>query len=144
MLAGPRDGSWGSRLERFPNVHWLGLLTPGEARGVIADCDVALNPCVLNDWTESAIPVKIFDYLAEGRPIVSTPMRELSIFGDAIYVAAADEFVDAIERALRANSPPAIARRRALSDRYTLQQRADRAFELISQRSVEVGRERLA
>src|SRR5206468_11247684 len=49
VLVGPRARGWGRTLEPFRNIHWLGSLKPGEARGVIADCDVALNPCVLNE-----------------------------------------------------------------------------------------------
>ena len=117
---------------------------PDEARGVIADCDVALNPCVLNEWTEVAVPVKMFDYLAEGRPVVSTPMAELHIFGDLIETAAAGDFIPAIERALVMDGPEAVARRREASKRFTLQDRARRAFELVTQPSVEVTNQRLA
>src|SRR5207245_10198317 len=100
VLGGARSQSWGETLKGLANIHWLGPLRPDEARGIIADCDVALNPCVLNEWTEDALPVKIFDYLAEAKPIVSTPMRELRIFGNLLELASADGFVSAIERAL--------------------------------------------
>jgi len=144
LLAGPRDPAWGRRLDGLPNVHWLGKLAADEARGVIADCDVALNPCFLNEWTESAIPVKIFDYLAEGRPVVSTPMAELDIFRDVIEMAPADQFVEAVERALQDAGSEAAARRRAASERFTLQDRARRAFELVSSAPVEATSRRLA
>src|SRR5205823_8105734 len=122
VLVGRRARLWGRTLGGLPNVHSLGALSPAEARGVIADCDVALNPCVLNEWTADALPVKIFDYLAEGKPIVSTPMRELAIFGDLLELAPADRFVSAIERALSQDNPGAAARRREMAGRYTLQE----------------------
>lgn len=132
VLAGPRQGSWGCRLERLPNVHWLGAVRADEARAVIADCDVALNPCVLNEWTRTALPVKLFDYLAEGRPVVSTPMSELNVFKDLITVATAGEFIPAIERALATDDAGAAKRRIEASRRFTSQDRARRAFELIT------------
>ncbi len=138
VLAGPRDRLWGRSLETLTNVHWLGAMRPDEARGVIADCDVALNPCVLNEWTKTALPVKIFDYLAEGKPTVSTEMGELDMFGDLIELAPAAQFVSAIERALAEHSPEAVARRREASKRYTLQERARRAFELVTEVREEV------
>jgi glycosyl transferase family 1 len=132
VLAGPRARTWGRTLEGLPNVHWLGSLKPEEARGVIADCDVALNPCVLNEWTADALPVKIFDYLAEARPIVSTQMAELERFGDLIELVPAERFVSAIERALTVDNPQQAARRRETAARFTLQDRARRAFELVT------------
>ncbi|MDQ6711521.1 MAG: glycosyltransferase [Candidatus Dormibacteraeota bacterium] len=133
VLAGPREGDWGRRLESQPNVHWLGTLKPEEARGVIAGCDVALNPCVLNEWTETALPVKVFDYLAEGRPVVSTPMAELDIFKDLVELVSGAEFVPAIERALLTDDPHAIRRRTQAAGRFTMQDRARRAFDLLTQ-----------
>jgi len=133
VLAGPRARSWGHTLEGLPNVHSLGRLTPGEARGVIGDCDVALNPCVLNEWTAEALPVKIFDYIAEGKPIVSTPMTELEMFKGLVKLAPRGAFITAIERALHSNTAQLATRRRETAQRFTLQERARRAFELVTQ-----------
>jgi glycosyltransferase involved in cell wall biosynthesis len=138
LLAGPREPGWGKSLDRLPNVHWLGALSPAQARGVTAACDVALNPCVLNSWTEHAFPVKIFDYLAEGRPVVSTPMAELDLFGDLVVQVSQGQFVSAIERALSADSPGSVGRRIEIARQFTLQERARRAFELVSEGRVEV------
>jgi len=131
VLAGPREGNWGRQLERLTNVHWLGTVKPDEARGLIAACDVALNPCVLNEWTAEAFPVKVFDYLAEGRPVVSTQMSELDIFKDLIELVPSGQFVAAIERAMATDGPEAVSRRRHASQRFTAQDRARRAFELL-------------
>lgn len=144
VLAGPRARSWGQRLERLRNVHSLGRLTPEEARGVIADCDVALNPCVLNEWTAHALPVKIFDYLAEGKPIVSTPMAELSAFAGLIELSVGATFVNAIEHALQSNTAQLEASRREMAQRFTLQARARRATELVSESRHEVSSQRPA
>jgi|ERR1700730_1265032 len=144
VLAGPRARSWGHTLQALPNVHSLGKLTPGEVRGVIGDCDVALNPCVLNPWTADALPVKIFDYLAEGKPIVSTPMTELHAFDDLIELAAGATFVNAIEHALQSNTPQLAVRRREMAERFTLQERAQRATALVSESRHEVASQRPA
>jgi len=131
VLAGPREGNWGRQLERLPNVYWFGPVKPDEARGLIAACDVALNPCVLNEWTEEAFPVKVFDYLAEGRPVVSTQMSELDIFRDLIELVPSGQFVAAIEQAMATDGPEAVSRRKQASQRFTAQDRARHAFELL-------------
>jgi glycosyltransferase involved in cell wall biosynthesis len=122
----------------------LGKLTPGEARGVIGDCELALNPCVLNEWTADALPVKLFDYLAEGKPIVSTAMSELHTFGGLIEVAPEDAFVEAIQHALESDTRQLAAQRREMAARFTLQARARRASELIFESRHEVATKRPA
>jgi len=144
MLVGPRVGAWGGSLLGLPNVHWLGPMRPDEARGIIADSDVALNPCILNDWTADALPVKIFDYLAEGKPIVSTPMQELAAFGDLIELGDPSDFGTAVARALAKDSAQLAERRRAAANRFTLQERARHAFELVTRNQAEVLAGRLA
>ena len=137
LLAGPRASRWGRSLDGLANVHWLGQLPQAEARGVIQACDVALNPCVNNEWTENAMPVKIFDYLAEGRPIVSTHMSELDVFGDLVIQASPAEFVQAIARAMTINDAQVTARRIETASRFIQQERARRAFELLTETPVE-------
>src|SRR5439155_9606279 len=119
-------------------------MRPDEARGIIADSDVALNPCILNDWTADALPVKIFDYLAEGKPIVSTPMQELAAFGDLIELGDPSDFGTAVARALAKDSAQLAERRRAAANRFTLQERARHAFELVTRNQAEVLAGRLA
>ena len=137
ILAGPRASWWGRSLDSLPNVHWLGQLSPAEARGVVQACDLALNPCVNNEWTRHAMPVKIFDYLAEGRPVVSTRMSELDVFGDLVTQASPDEFGQAIARAMASDNPQITARRIDMARRFTIQERARRAFELLTETPVE-------
>jgi glycosyltransferase involved in cell wall biosynthesis len=131
ILAGPRVRPWGQRLKRLTNVHWLGRIPVNRVRLVIRGCDVTLIPYRLTDWTSHCLPVKVFEYLAEGKPVVATPLPELALLRDVVTFAPADSFGDAVEAALDDTSAPAQERRRQAVDRFTLQDRARRAVELV-------------
>jgi hypothetical protein len=131
ILAGPRVRPWGVRLERLRNVHWLGRIPVDRVGPVIRDCDVTLIPYRLTDWTRHCLPVKVFEYLEEGKPVVATPLLELELLRDVVTMAPADSFDEAVESALTDISPAAQERRQQAAGRFTLQDRARQAIELV-------------
>jgi len=83
------------------NVHLLGQRPYEEVASYMASCDVLIMPWNQSDWIKACNPVKMKEYLAVGRPVVSTFFPEIQYFTDHIEVAiTAEEFVEAIVRAL--------------------------------------------
>ena len=76
--------------------------------------DVAILPWVPNKWTEAANPIKVKEYLALGKPFVTTPVfTQLQEYLDVAYIAdTPEEFARCIEKALKENGPERIAARR--------------------------------
>ena len=77
-------------LRTLPNVHFLGYRAYKVLPDYLGGFNVALLPTLINDYTHSMFPMKYFEYLAAGVPVVSTPLeftREhnagLEIGGDA-------------------------------------------------------------
>jgi hypothetical protein len=134
VLAGPRRRPWGNRLRELPNVHWLGRIPAQRVRAVIADCDVALIPYRLTDWTSACLPIKVFEYLAEAKPVIATPLPELDLFRDVLTLVPAEKFEAAIAQALEHPNPAAQEPRRQAAKRFTLQARAQRAGQLLYER----------
>lgn len=131
VLAGPVSVEIRTDLKRLPNVHWLGGVPPAQARSVIRDCDVALIPYILTDWTRACLPLKAFDYLAAGKPVVSTPLPELLPFADVVRLATPLDFTGAILDALR----EPLARREqglALCREFVVEKRVDRIMRLLA------------
>jgi glycosyltransferase involved in cell wall biosynthesis len=76
--------------------------------------DVCLMPWNQNDWIRACNPIKLKEYLALGKPVVSTPFPELSAYADFVSVGRTPrEFADCIVRAVEQNGADAPARRRA-------------------------------
>jgi len=86
------------------NIHYLGGKSYNELPAYLAGWDVAMMPFAMNDSTRFISPTKTPEYLAAGRPVVSTPVRDVvRPYGEQglVYIAALpEEFVMAIENAL--------------------------------------------
>jgi glycosyltransferase involved in cell wall biosynthesis len=92
-------------LAALPNVHLLGQKPHGELSAYIRRFDVCIVPYVNSVYTETVVPTKINEYLAVGKPVVSTdlpPIREFNEEHEVLLTteARADLFLQAIERAL--------------------------------------------
>lgn len=104
VMLGPLAKLEADDLPRAPNLHWLGQKPYAALPAYLAGWDVALMPFALNDATRFISPTKTPEYLAAGRPVVSTPIRDVvRHYGDldAVQIAAdAPEFIIACETAL--------------------------------------------
>ncbi|MHB9132250.1 MAG: glycosyltransferase [Armatimonadota bacterium] len=87
-------------LPSYPNIHFLGPRPYSELPAYAAYFDVAIIPFKINDITRSTSPVKLFEYLAAGCPVVTTAMPECRKY-KSVYVAETyDDFVQGIHEAL--------------------------------------------
>jgi glycosyltransferase involved in cell wall biosynthesis len=62
-------------LRAFPNVHFLGDKPYADLPDYLRGFDVGTLPTLINDYTRSMFPMKYFEYLAAGVPVVSTPLE---------------------------------------------------------------------
>ncbi len=92
-------------LPKHANIHYLGMKAYKELPAYLAGWDVALLPFALNESTRFISPTKTPEYLAGGKPVVSTPITDVvRPYGERglIRVAATPaEFVSAIEASLQ-------------------------------------------
>lgn len=102
-----------SALQALPNCHFLGLRPNEQLPQYIAQCDACLNLFDQSDLSRDVSPLKFFEYLATGKPIVSTPQPEQILqFADDIHIAASkEEFLAACEASLKDTAPERIAAR---------------------------------
>lgn len=102
-----------SRLSGKKNI-WLLGQKPYEQIPHYGKCfDVAIMPWQQNCWVEACNPIKLKEYLALGKPTVSTPFSELQNYKDVVYEARTPkEFAERIKQALAENSSERIDARR--------------------------------
>ncbi|WP_437774601.1 glycosyltransferase [Sorangium sp. So ce1097] len=90
-------------LPQRQNIHWLGQKSYQDLPAYLGGWDVAIMPFALNEATRFISPTKTLEYLAAGKPVVSTAIRDVvTPYGDkeAVHIADASSFVAAVEAAL--------------------------------------------
>ena len=116
-----------SGLSARKNVRMLGQKAYEEIPHYGKCFDVAILPWRVNKWTEAANPIKLKEYLALGKPIVSTPsFTELQDYRDVVYDASTPEdFAECIKKAYSEDSPDRIKKRRARVARSSWDSKAE-------------------
>ncbi len=95
------DGSIKEHTEVFglPNVRWLGVKPYAELPAYLHWFDVATIPFVVSEVTHSVSPIKLFEYMAGGRPVVTPNLRECTYY-EAVQIASdADGYVARLREA---------------------------------------------
>jgi glycosyltransferase involved in cell wall biosynthesis len=105
---GPGDPSTDvSALRALPNLHLLGPRRYEELPAVLRTADAGLVPYAINPLTRSIFPMKVYEYLAAGLPVVSTPLPALDGVGDVVTAGDPPGVVAALERALAGDTAEA-------------------------------------
>jgi UDP-galactopyranose mutase len=97
-------------LPKRPNIHYLGGKTYDQLPAYLSGWDVALMPFAMNESTQFISPTKTPEYLAGGKPVVSTSIRDVvRHYGQLEAVKFADnaaDFVAQCEKALELSNAP--------------------------------------
>jgi glycosyltransferase involved in cell wall biosynthesis len=104
VMVGPVVKIGEDELPRAANIHYLGGKTYEQLPSYLSGWDVALMPFAMNDSTQFISPTKTPEYLAGGKPVVSTPVRDVvRTYGhlQGVHIASdADGFIRCCEKAL--------------------------------------------
>jgi glycosyltransferase involved in cell wall biosynthesis len=122
-------------LEARPNVHLLGHRPYEALPSYLKGFDVAVIPYCINSYTESVFPIKFFEFLATGKPVVISNLPSLKPYYDTVEVAAdTNAFVDACNRALGDDDAERQAARITLAESHSWPARIGAMMEKIESR----------
>lgn len=102
VLVGPVVKVDPASLPQAPNLHWLGGRDYKELPDYCRGYDVCMMCFALNEATEFINPTKALEYLATGKPVVGTPVRDVvRQYADTVRIAnSPEDFVGQIDQAL--------------------------------------------
>ena len=121
-------------LTREPNIHLLGRRDYAELPAYIKGFDVATIPYRSNEYTSCVFPIKFFELMATGKPLVISPLPALEDYWSSALVARdADDFIDKCVQAV-ADPSCGESERRALAARNTWASRIDKMMAQIERR----------
>ena len=89
-----------SKIDELENVHYLGIVDYKELNQYSQYFTISTIPFLLNDITESTSPVKLFEYMAMGHPIVTTDMRECRKYKSVLIGKSHEDFIEKLDFAL--------------------------------------------
>ncbi|WP_018086323.1 glycosyltransferase [Desulfurispora thermophila] len=123
-----------SELAALPNVHLLGRRDKEVLPSYMKGFDVCLNPFKINELTDRVSPLKFYEYLATGKPVVSVDMPGVRDFAGVIEIAATPgEFVAAVGRALEQDTPQRRQQRLELARQHSWDSRVRFMVEKIEE-----------
>jgi hypothetical protein len=115
-------------LKALPNVQFLGLLPVKEVPHFIASCDACVIPYRVNDETRAISSLKLYEYLAAGKPVISARVPASEEYATIVRVAdgTVDAWLAQIEAALMdRDNPELVAAREAVAEKNTWEHRVD-------------------
>ena len=120
-------------IRSFPdNIHYLGKKPYAEIPGYVANFDVCIVPFKDCDVAEGSDSLKVLQYMAMGKPVVSTAYRGAKSYGGLISVAETkDDFLSSVEWHLSNDSPSVCEERIEVVKEHSWQNRIERISEIL-------------
>jgi glycosyltransferase involved in cell wall biosynthesis len=109
------------QMSRRPNVYFLGGKPTEQLGGYAQHFDASIMPYRLDDYTKYVYPLKLHEYLATGRPVVSSRMYSVEAFSPVVAIAdTPEQWSNLIGHSLsgQENSPERRAQRQAVARNY--------------------------
>jgi glycosyltransferase involved in cell wall biosynthesis len=122
IFAGPvKTPAVTAHLRRLPNVTFRGPLPYSEIPAFLHGLDVALIPFLLNEYVRATNPLKTYEYMAAGVPIVASDLPELRRFAEIIHIVenTPQAFAAAIAEFLHQDREKLSEHMRAVAHDYT-------------------------
>lgn len=138
LLIGPDyDGTLThAGLSAFSNIHWLGVKPYQDLPYYLHYFDVATIPFVVNEVTHAVSPLKLFEYMAGGKPIVITPMQESMHYPGVLVGDTPQAFAGQLDIALNLRNDQAYLKQlRKTALKNTWDSRAEVILQAIEARS---------
>lgn len=94
--------------------------------------DVGLIPFDYSETSKAANPIKMYEYLAAGIPVVGSDLPELNLYPDQIYTAKSEkEFIKKVTLAYKSDCPSLMAERKKIAQNNTWQKRFSKIEEIL-------------
>jgi glycosyltransferase involved in cell wall biosynthesis len=114
-----------SALSDEPNIHLLGTRTYEQLPGVLRAADAGLIPYARNALTESIFPMKVYEYLAAGLPVVATPLPALTDVTEVATAPDAEGIARLLEAAIASDGPERRAERSRAAAAHSWERRLE-------------------
>ncbi len=136
ILAGPVDQNYVTEeVKALKNVHFIGPYTYEELPHLIHSVDATLIPFQCDEVSKGIYPLKLYEYLSIGKPVVSTLFNPdiLQPLINEVYLSSETESLSsAIQKALNEKNNEIVQRRKRIASQNTWEERANLFLQLLT------------
>ncbi len=118
-------------LKQLPNVHLLGYRPYEQLPEVLRGADATIVPYLLDGEMRSVFPMKTYEYLAAGLPVVSTPLETLEGVPEVLKAGTAEEFAARLHEAMDGDSDQLRAKRSLGAQSHSWESRLDQIADAL-------------
>ncbi|AWH86568.1 glycosyltransferase family 1 protein [Flavobacterium album] len=139
VMIGPLAKIGEHELPRLDNIHYLGMKGYNELPAYLKAFAIAMMPFALNDATKFISPTKTLEYMAAGKPIISTAIRDVvRDYKNCVpIVATPQEFAAAIDEAIKGHQNPFISNKyKLILENTSWDATANKMNELIKENAI--------
>jgi glycosyltransferase involved in cell wall biosynthesis len=120
-------------LPQRANVHYLGPRRQADLPCYVKGMDVCLIPYQLNDYTRSISPLKLYEYLAAGKPVVSTALPGIMSQAGVVHLAQTrEEFIRLVGEVFHTDTPDNSSARTSLAAAHSWNARISEIEQLLT------------
>lgn len=113
VLIGSTFGCDTEKAAKVANIQFIDEVPYATLPGYLQAFDVCIIPFKITELTLCTNPVKVYEYLSAGKPVVATAMPEVKLIADHVHVAeSAQEFIDLLSVAMQERGNQALAQTR--------------------------------
>lgn len=120
---------------KLKNVYFEGIIPHAKLAGYLSQMDALILPYKIIPFSKSIFPAKIFECMATGKPIVSTPLEELNLLQEGVIRIGKtkEEFAQAIKDSLISDTRTQKQKRLEIAKENSWNQRFDKIKKIIEE-----------
>jgi glycosyltransferase involved in cell wall biosynthesis len=133
VIIGPSTSKrFSSIMKNAPNIHWLGEKEYRRLPKYLGIFDVCLIPFKVNEFTKRIYPTKFHQYLAAGKPVVSSRLPDLEPFSSWVeFYSDVEDMEMKIEKLLKEDSEQRVLERKRVAGENTWDQRVESMVQIL-------------
>ena len=121
-----------SSLQQIQNIHLIGAVDYEDLPKYAVHFDAGLMPYILDEEIKKSAPLKLKEYLALGKPIVSVAVKDVAVYKDLIYIAQDDDdFIAKVGSALSETDKARCKRRQKAVEKDTWNARVETVSKIL-------------
>ncbi|MEM2954951.1 MAG: glycosyltransferase [Candidatus Nanoarchaeia archaeon] len=127
-----------SSLKRIRNIHMLGVKDYKLLPNYIKEFNVCIIPYNINEYTKNCFPIKFFEFLASGKPVVVTALPSLKEYANIVkYAYTYEDFIKKVQEAITGDTEIERQKRLEEAKKNSWHSRTEKIMELIEKRLIE-------